>query len=446
VSVLCLTVLNTVGFAQGFFSSPESAAYDPVGDRYFIANVGNGRIIQIRPGIDTVVYNSSYSRTMGMFVKDNRLWVCTNGPLAVFDLTTNTVVETFSVPGSVCLNDAAADSSGHLWITDSDAGRVYRVTISDHSVTTVIPSIYWPNGIMYDWDSDRVLFCAFGSNAPIRAINPNDLSVSTAVWTSLRDLDGLTADNQGNILVSSWGSNKVYKFEPTFTLPPTELTVGHAGPADIFFCSSTEHLVVPNFRRNTVDFIDLGDPDGDLIPNYLDNCPEIANSSQDNFDGDTFGDACDEDDDGDLVADIIDNCRFFYNPLQLDTGDGDGVGDGCDNCMFASNPDQTDSDGDGLGDSCDCCIGRVGDANGEGGDEPTIGDVSLIIDALFITASETVLHTASACIDEADVNLSSQDTPAHWPPVFADITIGDISALIDALFITADLSILSNCP
>jgi len=93
-----------------------------------------------------------------------------------------------------------------------------------------------------------------------------------------------------------------------------------------------------------------------------------------------------------------------------------------------------------------CCSGRVGDANGMGGDDPTIGDISLLIDALFITASETVLLTEPACIEEADINLSSQSAPVHWPPVFADITIGDISALIDALFIRADLSILPSCP
>jgi len=93
-----------------------------------------------------------------------------------------------------------------------------------------------------------------------------------------------------------------------------------------------------------------------------------------------------------------------------------------------------------------CCVERVGDANGEGGDDPTIGDVSLMIDALFITASEAVLLTEPACIEEADINLSSQNAPSHWPPVWDDITIGDISALIDALFITADLSILPNCP
>ena len=90
-----------------------------------------------------------------------------------------------------------------------------------------------------------------------------------------------------------------------------------------------------------------------------------------------------------------------------------------------------------------CCLGRVGNANGEGGDEPTIGDVSLLIDGAFVSASVDPLLVPPACIEEADINLSGL---AHWPPVYDDITIGDISALIDALFITADLSLLPDCP
>jgi len=92
-----------------------------------------------------------------------------------------------------------------------------------------------------------------------------------------------------------------------------------------------------------------------------------------------------------------------------------------------------------------CCIGRVGDANGMGGDDPTIGDISLMIDALFITAAITPLITPPACIEEADVNLSALKSPAHWPPVYDDITIGDISSLIRPLFITG-YPPLPDCP
>jgi hypothetical protein len=85
-----------------------------------------------------------------------------------------------------------------------------------------------------------------------------------------------------------------------------------------------------------------------------------------------------------------------------------------------------------------CCSGRVGDANGVGGDEPTIADISVMIDAKFITG--TCVGTI-VCLAEADVNQSGG---IH--PTCDDISIGDISTLIDYLFITGPGSMtLPNC-
>ena len=79
-----------------------------------------------------------------------------------------------------------------------------------------------------------------------------------------------------------------------------------------------------------------------------------------------------------------------------------------------------------------CCTGKVGNVNGIGDDEPTIGDVSLLIDFLFISGAPP------ACIAEADVNQSGGSTPLR-----KDITIGDIAMLIDHLFISG--APLLNC-
>jgi hypothetical protein len=76
----------------------------------------------------------------------------------------------------------------------------------------------------------------------------------------------------------------------------------------------------------------------------------------------------------------------------------------------------------------------VGDANGSGDDIPTIGDISVIIDHLFLSG------TPLGCYSEADMNQSGGANPTS-----EDITIGDISTLIDYLFITGASLGLADC-
>ena len=79
-----------------------------------------------------------------------------------------------------------------------------------------------------------------------------------------------------------------------------------------------------------------------------------------------------------------------------------------------------------------CCTGIVGDANYDGGYEPTISDISVMVDHLFITGIPLT------CYEEADVNQSGGISPTA-----SDITIGDISTLVDYLFISG--TPLPNC-
>ncbi|MEW5796981.1 MAG: hypothetical protein AB1772_11555 [Candidatus Zixiibacteriota bacterium] len=84
-----------------------------------------------------------------------------------------------------------------------------------------------------------------------------------------------------------------------------------------------------------------------------------------------------------------------------------------------------------------CCVGRVGDANNSGEDEPTIGDVTVMIDAKFISGT---CDGIIACLTEADINQSG-----GAGATCEDISIGDITILIDYLFITGQSLGLPNC-
>jgi hypothetical protein len=83
-----------------------------------------------------------------------------------------------------------------------------------------------------------------------------------------------------------------------------------------------------------------------------------------------------------------------------------------------------------------CGQGMVGDATGDGAEQPTLGDVAVMIDAKFIALS---CHQIP-CLVEADINQSGGAEPDC-----DDISLGDISTLIDYLFITGPSLGLPNC-
>jgi|GEM_PF-3322519 len=120
---------------------------------------------------------------------------------------------------------------------------------------------------------------------------------------------------------------------------------------------------IPDFRVADMDIVD-SDQDG--IPDDTDNCPDIPNEDQADFDEDGLGDPCDDDEDGDGWPNETDNCPLLANENQSDI-DADGAGDACDDdadgdgltleqeTERGTHPLRSDSDGDGVLDQDDLC-------------------------------------------------------------------------------------------
>ncbi len=165
------------------------------------------------------------------------------------------------------------------------------------------------------------------------------------------------------------------------------------------------------------------DKDGDGVSDLMDNCIGVKNPTQDDFDADNFGDACDLDDDNDLAPDDSDCAPYdsSIHPSAEETCDGkdnncnyvvdegfyDTDSDGWKDCI------DEDDDGDGVPDGADCA--PLDAALHPGADELCDGldnDCNFLADEGF---SDLDNDGSADCVDEDDDGDGVSDETDNCP-------------------------------
>ena len=291
IILFCLA-FSAICLCQNLLNNPESAVFDSKNNRYLVSNYGNGNIIQFDSLGNQTYFNQDCNSLAGMHLVGDTLFALdyqgANPGLVGLSLSTGDTIFTLHIAGMDYLNDITSDTSGNLYITDTYTNKIFKVKLSDMTYTTFVDSgLNSPDGILFDEANNRLLVInsVMATNGPIEAVNLEDATMTTFIETGIAGLDGITRDNYGNTYVSSWHTDKVYRYDENFANPPEEIAGGYTAPGDIYFNKQDNILVVPDFFTHSVDFIpitytEVGDVD--YLPNdfrLMQNYPNPFNPS-----------------------------------------------------------------------------------------------------------------------------------------------------------------------
>ena len=388
-AILLVLVSPLTSVAQNLLDGPEHATYDVANDRYLISNWRSGDIVAIDNEGTQSYFITHLPHALGNHIVGDTFYVSIGSIINAYDLNSGAILWYKNIAYADQIDGIAADTSGYLYFAEMNAdqdGRIFRFQISDQTShvyvnTDDLPKA--PQDIIFDEVNNRLLVASYAKDAPLVAVDLSDASVSDLVITPFGYSDGIAMDNDGNVYMTCYSAGTVYRYDNTFTNPPTLVSSGHSGPAGLGYNPIDNILAVPNFSGDRVDFIPLIDTDDDGIIDHIDNCLDDPNPDQ-----------SDRDEDGD--GDVCDGCPDDYNPEHEDT-DGDGVEDACDNCPDDYNPGQEDSNGNDVGDVCDYICG-----DGDGDRVINILDIVFLINYIYKSG------TAPEPLESVDVNSDLQ--------------------------------------
>lgn len=266
-------VISSSGTAYAFtasgFQNPYGVAVDPKTNYIYISNVngglsvrdGDGFISRLKGdgGVDDLRYidgaaaNIPLDAPKGMAVMGNLLYVADIDKLRVFSLDKVKHVRDidFGELAVQHLFGVAAGPDGALYVADGPGNAIYRVDVAGKDGVTAFISgeeLGQPHGI--GWHRQRQLFVVSGfGSGMVKAFDQAGRRQATP-GIFLRTIEGLDADDAGNVYVASQALGAVYQISSDFALSSFEL--GLISPTGVAYNRAASQIIVTSFDAGTV--------------------------------------------------------------------------------------------------------------------------------------------------------------------------------------------------
>jgi hypothetical protein len=238
---------------------PESVAYDVKREVFYASNYGSGGSPAQRTGtvarlglagdVREADWVSGLAGPLGMAVLGDTLYVVENDGVAMVDLNAGAISSRVPCPGATMPNDLDVAPSGDAYVSDSQAGVIYRV----HGGVCAPWHQGWPlarpNGVLVDGDR---LVVGDMSDDTLYVFRLADATLDAIVELPPGVVDGVERDGRGNWIVSLY-EGQVVRVSPSGAYEVlVDTTAAGIGCADLEFVQELGLAVVPTFTGNGV--------------------------------------------------------------------------------------------------------------------------------------------------------------------------------------------------
>jgi len=254
---ILILVLSSLLQAENLLNMPESVEWDHINETWLVSNHGSGEIISYIDQQNQVVFNDFLSSTRGLKVRGEKLYAASDEGVAIFDLASKELDTVIYIPAATLLNDLEFDNNGYLFVSDYWGNKVFRINSQTYEYEQFIDlGVLAPNGLIFDEVNSRII-CA-GHNGVTTRIFAFDVTSGEVeiLWIpTIHSLDGWAIDQSGDLYVSSWHTDAIYRFNQFEISADYELVLsGVEDPADIFINLNNNILAVPLFYADSIYF------------------------------------------------------------------------------------------------------------------------------------------------------------------------------------------------
>jgi uncharacterized protein YjiK len=226
--------------------NPESVLYDATSNTLYISSMGSGSVIHLDDNGKVIKKDlvTGLNSNKGSALFNGLFYTAETSAIAVIDIDKGAIVKRIPVEGAQMLNDVAMDSKGVIYVSDTRAGKVYR--IEDDKPAVYLENMPGANGLLTVNTDLYVL-----TSTSFQKVDAN--KVITKIADDFESgLDGIVMIGENEFVISNFQGILYYvKADGTKQLL-LDTRANRIMSNDISYNSKAKILYVPSFGTNRI--------------------------------------------------------------------------------------------------------------------------------------------------------------------------------------------------